>query len=346
MKQFSCPVEIDSNQIITLAHGSGGRLTRQLIEDVIKPALANVRLDPLEDAAILQQFEQTAVMTTDSYVISPIQFPGGDIGKLAICGTVNDLAMMGATPLYLSLGFILEEGLHIAELAAVVQSISQTAQAAGVAIVTGDTKVVEKGKGDKIFINTSGIGARENTCKIGTAEIRSGDKVIVSGDIGRHGVAVMAARDPQAFDTPVISDIACLNHVVTALIEEGIAIHCMRDLTRGGLATACIELAQSSALQFDLGETTIPVEEAVQSVCDVLGLDPLYIANEGRFVLIIPETCVERALAVFARFDNCKAAKVIGEVTEDKPGWATLRNAYGVSRKLDLLAGDQLPRIC
>ncbi|MGB5323951.1 MAG: hydrogenase expression/formation protein HypE [Pseudomonadales bacterium] len=346
MSQFSCPVDNDNNDIITMAHGSGGRLTRQLVEDVIKPALGNARLDPLEDAAILQQFAQTAVMTTDSYVISPIRFPGGDIGKLAVCGTVNDLAMMGAKPLYLSLAFILEEGLDISEFAAVVANIAQTAQAANVAIVTGDTKVVEKGKGDKIFINTTGIGSRENACKIGTGAIRPEDKIIVSGDIGRHGVAVMAARDPKAFDTAVISDIACLNHVVSALLEEDIDIHCMRDLTRGGLASACIELAQSSSLQFELEETVIPVDESVQSVCDVLGLDPLYIANEGRFALIIPGAFVERALAVLARFDNCKAACVIGAVTQGKRGWTTLRNAYGVRRKLDLLAGDQLPRIC
>ncbi|NNL56606.1 MAG: hydrogenase expression/formation protein HypE [Pseudomonadales bacterium] len=343
---FSCPVDEDNKDIITLAHGSGGRLTHQLIETIIQPALGNTRLDPLEDGAILPQLDQAVVMTTDSYVIAPTRFPGGDIGKLAICGTVNDLAMMGAKPLYLSLGFILEEGLLITEFKEIVLSIAQTAKAAGVSIVTGDTKVVEKGKGDKIFINTAGIGARPNSSRIGVDSIQAGDKVVVSGDIGRHGVAVMAARDPEAFDTPVISDIACLNSVVSALLEAGIDIHCMRDLTRGGLATASIELAQSSNLQFALDETSIPVDNSVKSICHVLGLDPLYIANEGRFALIIPEASVEHTLAVFAGIDNCKSAAVIGEVTEGKPGWATLRNAYGVSRRLDLLAGEQLPRIC
>jgi hydrogenase expression/formation protein HypE len=284
--------------------------------------------------------------TTDSYVVKPLVFPGGDIGILAVNGTVNDLAMCGARPLYLSVGFILEEGLPIATLRRIAMSMREAAAAAGVRLVTGDTKVVDRGKADGMFINTAGVGRKAALAPIEPHSVRPGDIVILSGDIGRHGISVMAAREGFAFETAIESDCAPLAAPVLDLIETGIAVHCLRDLTRGGLASALVEVAEAAALAVSLEEQCIPVCAEVTAACELLGLDPLHVANEGRFVAFVAPEDAHRAVAILRRHAVSNAATMIGKVVEGPAGQVSCRGPFGVQRIIDMLNGEQLPRIC
>ncbi|MBI5618727.1 MAG: hydrogenase expression/formation protein HypE [Gammaproteobacteria bacterium] len=343
---MSCPLPSDGRDRITLAHGSGGRLTRRLVEEIFAPAFHNALLAPLCDAAVWTEHAGRLAFTTDAYVVSPLVFPGGDIGHLAVCGTVNDLAMMGARPKHLSAAFVLEEGLPLAVLKDLVRSMAACARDAGVAIVTGDTKVVERGKGDGLYVTTAGVGVCATATPLGPSMIADGDVVIVNGDLGRHGMAIMAHRAGLEFDEPLLSDVACLHEPVLALIEAGIPLHCLRDLTRGGLATAVVELAQASARGVVVDGKSIAVSRPVAAACDLLGLDPLYVANEGRFVACVPASAADAALAVLHAHPLAREARVVGRVGGVTPGWAVLETPYGTRQKLDLLSGDQLPRIC
>jgi hydrogenase expression/formation protein HypE len=284
--------------------------------------------------------------TTDSYVVRPLFFPGGDIGSLAINGTVNDLAMCGARPLYLSAGFIIEDGLPMDTLECVVASMRAAAEVAGVSVVTGDTKVVERGKADGLYINTSGVGRLLSETPIAPSQVKPGDRVIVSGDLGRHGIAVMAARENLGFESAIESDCAPLADPALALIEAGIAVHCLRDLTRGGLASALVEIAETASLAILLEEDRIPVRDDIRAACELLGFDPIHVANEGRFVAFIAEDDADRALAVLQRHDIAADAAIVGSVREASRGQVTLKSALGSTRAVDMLSGEQLPRIC
>ncbi len=343
---LTCPTPLQYQQI-TLAHGGGGRLMQQLLGNIIQPAFSNPILNQQHDSAVLEINGAKLAFTTDSYVIKPLFFPGGDIGKLAVCGTLNDLAMSGAKPLYLSCAFIIEEGFPIADLQRIVASMQHAAEQAGVQIVTGDTKVVDHGNGDGVFINTAGIGVLADQTAISPAQIQLGDNIIINSDLARHGIAIMLAREGMAFDSTIESDCADVSGLVQAIIEAGVAIHCLRDLTRGGLASALIELASTSHYAFSIDETALPIHTDVQSACEILGFDPLYIANEGCFALFVPEQATEQALSVLREHPLGKQAAVIGKVraVHDK-GLLTLQTAMSVSRVLDLLSGEQLPRIC
>jgi hydrogenase expression/formation protein HypE len=342
----ACPLPISQYPRVLMAHGGGGRLMHQLLESVFAKAFSNPILDQRHDSA---QFEISAgklAMTTDSYVVRPIFFPGGDIGSMAIHGTVNDLAMSGARPLYLSCGFIIEEGLPMETLWRVVCSMRDAAQKCGVQIVTGDTKVVDKGKGDSLFINTSGIGIIEHAQKIAPQNVRAGDALIVSGDLGRHGMAIMAAREGLEFESEIESDSAPVHEPVLDLIAHGIEIHCLRDLTRGGLASALNEIAEVANVKIAVDEKAIPVREDVHAACEMLGLDPLHVANEGRFVAFVAEKNSESALRILRRHAVSCDASLIGKVAEQSAPVVTLRSAIGANRILDMPSGEQLPRIC
>ncbi len=351
---LSCPAPISNYPNVQLAHGSGGKLMHSLIEKMILPAFGNSILDTRHDGAVLQVggVGSKLAFTTDSYVVRPIFFPGGDIGKLAVNGTVNDLAMCGARPLFLSAGFILEEGLPMDTLWKIVQSMQRAAAEAGVQIVTGDTKVVDKGKGDGIFINTAGIGIIEHDRQIAPTSVRPGDLVIINGDVGRHGIAIMATREGLAFESAIESDSAPLNGVVIKLLDEGIDVHCMRDMTRGGMATTLVEIAEASGLHIEIDESAIPVREDVQGACEILGLDPLYVANEGRFALFVDPKDADRALALMLQYGQYGEQgeqgepALVGRVSAADPGLVTLKSRIGVSRIVDMLSGEQLPRIC
>ncbi len=344
----SCPLPFGENDTIQLAHGGGGRLMQQLIEHLFLPAFDSAGVRESHDGALLSPKSERLAFTTDSYVIHPLFFPGGDIGKLAVYGTVNDLVMCGARPRYLSAGFILEEGLPIKTLQSVVASMQAAALACGVEIVTGDTKVVDRGKGDGIFINTAGIGEIESPQDIGPSQVRPGDHIILSGDIGRHGIAVMAIREGLEFDTTIESDLAPLCEPVLSLLEAGVEIHCLRDLTRGGLASAVNEIAEAAGICITLDEAAIPVEEQVRGACEILGFDPAYVANEGRFIAFIPEKEVGRALDILHAFPLGKAACLIGVAREKETSEAavTMKTKIGVERIVDMISGEQLPRIC
>lgn len=342
----SCPAPLAHRTEITVGHGGGGKLTQDLIDRVFRPAFANAALDAQHDGAVLSAGGAKLAFTTDSHVVSPLFFPGSDIGKIAVNGTVNDLCMCGARPLWLSAGFILEEGFPIATLERVATSMRDAAQAAGVAIVTGDTKVVERGKGDGLYVTTAGVGVIEHGFAIGPASIRAGDAIIVSGDLGRHGMAIMATRANLTFESAIESDCAPLVAPVQALLSAGIEVHCLRDLTRGGLATALVELAEAAELGVAIDETAVPVTELVRGACEILGLDPLYVANEGRFVCFVPEADAMRALDIVAATAPGGPPAVIGCVRAGPAGLATLRSVIGVERVLDRLSGEQLPRIC
>lgn len=335
---LSCPIPISQYPHLLLAHGGGGRLMHNLIGQMFLQTFDNPLLQQQHDGAVMQFGEKRLAFTTDSYVVRPLFFPGGDIGKLAVHGTVNDLAMCGARPLFLSLGLILEEGLPMETLWTIVQSIQTAAVAAQVQIVTGDTKVVDSGKGDGIYINTAGIGLIEHEHIIAPRSIQAGDAVVISGDIGRHGVAIMATR--LDFETSIESDSAAVAADVLKLIEAGIDIHCLRDLTRGGLASALVELSQSAGLHIHIKEADVPMLEEVQGVCEILGFDPLYVANEGRFIAILPPDDVEQTLELLPN------AHLIGHVSDDKAGLVTLESHIGATRIVDMLSGEQLPRIC
>ena len=329
-----------------LAHGGGGRLMHQLLESLVIPKFGGEELEARHDGAVLHVGQTRLAFTTDSYVVAPLFFPGGDIGTLAVNGTVNDLAMCGARPLALSTAFIIEEGLSFDTLTRVLGSIARTAREAGVKVVTGDTKVVDRGKGDGLFVNTAGIGVIDHDRVIAPASVRSGDAILLSGDVGRHGVAIMAVRSGLEFESSIQSDCAPLTPPVLALLQAGIEIHCLRDLTRGGLATGLIEIAESSRLHIHIKERQVVVEENVRGACEILGLDPLYLANEGRFIAIVPENQADRALEVMRDCDVSSAACWIGSVSEAPASLVTLESCIGTQRILDMHSGEQLPRIC
>jgi len=336
---LACPVPNPLPPLITLAHGGGGSAMHDLIDRVFAAAFRNDILDQRHDAATLEVDGARLAFTTDSFVVQPLEFPGGDIGSLAVYGTVNDLAMAGARPLYLSAGFILEEGLPVERLETFVRSMQRAAEAAGVQIVTGDTKVIGR-RGDGLFINTAGIGVIDHDRRIGPGQVRSGDRILVNGDLGRHGIAVMAVREGLEFETVVESDCAPLAAPVLALLDAGVEVHCLRDLTRGGLASALNEIATASGVGAHIVESAVPVRDDVRGACELLGLDPLYVANEGRFVACVAPHDAARALQILGA-----DAAIIGEITGAPPR-VILQNRLGANRILDMLPGDQLPRIC
>jgi hydrogenase expression/formation protein HypE len=340
---FACPSPMPPGERVLLGHGSGGRLSAQLVRDLFLPRFANDALGRLADAAVVQIGEQRLAFTTDAFVVKPTFFPGADIGTLAVNGTVNDLAMMGATPAFLSAAFVLEEGLRVDELAAVADSMAEAARRAGVQLVTGDTKVVERGAADGLFVITSGIGIVPDGLDLGPEQIRPGDAVVVSGPVGSHGVAVMSRRAGIEFDVDVVSDSASLAPLAGALIDAA-HVRCLRDATRGGLATVLCELAEASTLALTIDEQQVPVLEPVRSACATLGLDHLYVANEGVFVAVVEGDDVDAALAALRSHDTGRLAAVVGEVSAGSG--AHLRTALGITRPLRMLSGEQLPRIC
>lgn len=344
--ELACPLPVSTRKTVQLAHGGGGRLMQELIQGLFVRAFHNPALAPLHDGAVWTVEKGTLAFTTDSYVVRPLFFPGGDIGKLAVNGTINDLAMCGAKPLCLSAGFILEEGLGLDVLERVVKSMAEVARAAGVPIVTGDTKVVDRGKGDGIFINTAGVGLVPDGIRLLPTCVRPGDAILTSGDLGSHGVAVLSVREGLTFAGNIESDSAPLHHIVGDLIDSGIEVHCLRDLTRGGLASVLNELAAAAKVGMVIEESAIPVREPVRGACELLGLDPLYVANEGRFVAMVPAPQAEAALAVMRRHGAASQAARIGVVTDRDPPLVVLQTVLGTHRLLDLLSGEQLPRIC
>ena len=333
---------------VDLTHGSGGRAMVQLIREVFAAHLGNEYLDQGNDGAALPapSLGERLVMATDSHVVSPLFFPGGDIGCLSVHGTINDVAVMGATPLYLSAGFILEEGFPLADLERIVASMARAAREAGVPVVTGDTKVVERGKGDGIFITTTGVGALPAGRDIGGARARPGDAILVSGTLGDHGVAIMSRRENLSFDAPIVSDTAALHGLIAALIATGADIRVLRDPTRGGLAATLNEIAAQSGVGMMLREKDIPIHPIVAAACEFIGLDPLYVANEGKLVCVCAADDADRLLAALRAHPQGQNAARIGEVTEDAHHFVQLTTAFGGRRIVDWLAGDQLPRIC
>ena len=342
---FSCPVPLPGDETIKLAHGGGGRATERLLNSIFRPALDGPELSRRHDGAHLD-LNGPVAMTTDSHVVSPLVFPGGDIGSLAVNGTVNDLAMCGARPAFLSAAFILEEGLETALLARVVASMRAAALAAGVRVVTGDLKVVERGKADGLFITTTGVGTVVAPRAIGPQGVQPGDAVILSGDIGRHGIAIMAAREGLGFESGIESDCAPLSEPVLALLAAGVDVHCLRDLTRGGLAGGLVEIAETSGLSITIEEQVVAVSEPVAAACEVLGLDPFQVANEGRFLAFVPAAEAARAVDILRGYPVSAGAAIIGTVTAGVAGRVSSRGLIGGTRVLDMLSGEQLPRIC
>ncbi len=342
-----CPIPISDYPTVMLAHGGGGRLTQMLIERLFLPAFANPALEALHDGAILEVNGIRLAFSTDSFTVSPLFFPGGDLGSLAVHGTVNDLAMCGARPVGLSAGFILEEGLPMDDLWRAVQSMQAAAQAVDVPIVTGDTKVVERGSGDGMFINTAGLGLIPEGVRISSTRARPGDVVLINGSIADHGIAVMSVREGLEFETALTSDSAPLVDVVFSILDQvGEQVHVLRDPTRGGVASALNEIAAQAGVGIRLEETRIPVGEAVRGACEILGLDPLYVANEGKFLAIVGPEAAEAVLATMRDHPLGQQAAVIGEVVADHPGKLLLRSRIGGLRVVDMLSGEQLPRIC
>jgi hydrogenase expression/formation protein HypE len=331
---------------IVMGHGGGGKLSAELIEHLFLPAFSNEHLDGLGDAAVMDLPPGRIAMSTDSFVVRPRIFPGGNIGELAINGTVNDVAMTGADPKYVSVAMILEEGMPIDELAWLVQAMAKAAETAGVQLVTGDTKVVDRGHGDGVYINTTGVGVLRDGVDIHPRNIRPGDAVLVSGTIGDHGMAIMSVREGLEFESAIRSDTAALNHLVAALLDAGIDIRAMRDPTRGGLAATLNEFAGAGGVGVVVDETSLPVNRAVASACEMLGMDPFYVANEGKVVVVVPEEQADSALAVMHDDELGKQAGRIGEVVESHPGVVVARTALGATRVVDTQVGEQLPRIC
>ncbi len=336
------------NKNILLGHGSGGRLSHDLIKDLFVKYFSNDILDEQTDAAVLKIDSNKLAFTTDSFVVDPIFFPGGDIGKLAIAGTVNDVAVSGAKPLYLSTSFIIEEGFSFNDLEIIVKSMAAEARKAGVIIVTGDTKVVNRGKCDKVFINTTGVGELpQKNAHIGTGNnIQSGDKIIVNGTLADHGMCIMAAREDISFTTDIKSDCACLNHLINDALGVSDKIRFMRDATRGGLATVLCELAESKNFGIEIEENALPVNENVRGMCELLGFDPLYVANEGKVLIVVGKEDAENVLSALKENELGKDAAIIGEVVDEHRGKAWLTTGIGGRRIIDMLAGEQLPRIC
>jgi hydrogenase expression/formation protein HypE len=331
---------------ITMSHGAGGKATQTLIEAIFLGAFRNPLLEPLEDSASLLLGGTRVALTTDSYVVSPLFFPGGDIGDLAVNGTVNDLSVTGATPLYLSAGFILEEGFPVADLTRIASSMRDAAAAAGVSVVTGDTKVVQRGKADGCYVNTAGVGLISPGIDLGVARARPGDAIIVSGPIGEHGVTIMLARGELDIEADVRSDTAALNGLVASLLDAVPDVRAMRDATRGGVATILNEIARAAQAGVLVSEDDIPVGDEVRGACELLGIDPMYVACEGRLVAVVPGDGADRAVAALRAHPLGTRAAVIGQVTDEQPGIVQLKTAFGGTRIVDLLVGDPLPRIC
>jgi hydrogenase expression/formation protein HypE len=346
VSELTCAIPIGDHAHVLLAHGGGGRLTNQLIEQLFMPAFGSPELRARHDGAHLDLGGARLAFSTDSYVVQPMFFPGGDIGSLAVNGTVNDLAMCGARPQFLSAAFVIEEGLPMESLRRIVMSMRAAAQTAGVTVVTGDTKVVDRGKGDGVYVNTAGVGLIEHRGTIAPQGVRSGDAVLLSGDIGRHGMAVMAAREGLQFESAIESDCASLAAPVLALLDAGLDVHCLRDLTRGGVASAVVEIAETTGFHIRLKEALIPVREDVRGACEILGFDPLYVANEGRFIAFVPADEAERALEVLRTCAVSRGAVVIGAVENAPRSLVTMKSRIGATRVVDMLSGEQLPRIC
>jgi hydrogenase expression/formation protein HypE len=343
---FTCPVPFSGRTEITVAHGGGGKLTQELIDGIFRPAFGAAAGEPPHDGAVLPVAGARIAFTTDAHVVSPLFFPGGSIGSVAVNGTINDLAMCGARPRWLSASFVIEEGFAIATLRRIAEEMGRVAAAAGVSIVTGDTKVVERGKGDGLYVSMAGVGILEHGLQIGPASIAPGDAVVLSGDIGRHGMAILAQREGLNFAAPIASECAPLAASVQALLAAGLEVHCLRDLTRGGLATALIELAEASETAFTISEPAVAVDEVVRGACEILGLEPAYVANEGRFVCILPARQANAAVRILRGVaPGGSAAAYIGFVAAG-PGAVRLRSIIGAERILDRLSGEQLPRIC
>ena len=342
----ACPIPIREYPRVLLAHGGGGKLMRDLLEKMFFSAFGPAPAEGRHDAAVLPFPSGRLAFTTDSYVVRPLVFPGGDIGSMAVHGTVNDLAMSGARPLWLSAAFILEEGLPMETLWRVVCSMRDAAGRCGVRIVTGDTKVVDKGKGDGLFINTAGIGVVEHALSIAPGSVRAGDAVLISGDVGRHGMAIMSVREGLEFQGRIQSDSAPVSDLVQKLLAAGVEVHCLRDLTRGGLASALNEIAEAAGRRIMIDETAVPVREDVHAACELLGLDPLQVACEGRFVAFVPAKDADLALRLMRTPDGGEGAGRIGAVAEGQPPLVVLKSAIGASRILDMPSGEQLPRIC
>ncbi|MEM8893880.1 MAG: hydrogenase expression/formation protein HypE [Bacteroidota bacterium] len=341
-----CPLPTLDFDVITLGHGSGGLLTHKLLDSGVFDLLENDILNEKHDGAFLDMKGQVA-MTTDSFVVSPIFFPGGDIGELAVNGTVNDLAMCGAIPKYLSLSFIIEEGLSMKSFWDILVSIKFACEKAGVKVVTGDTKVVEKGKGDSIFINTTGIGELHQEAQIAERNIKTGDRIIVSGPIAQHGIAIMSVRDGLEFETQIESDTRNLNHITKDMLDQfGSHVHLMRDPTRGGVGTVLSEICKSSKIGIDIKQRALPLDEQVEGACEMLGLDPLYVANEGLFLAFVDASIADNCLETIRQWDGAARAAIIGEVVEDHSGQVVLQSAIGGRRVVNMLPGEQLPRIC
>lgn len=343
---FSCPLPLERRDQIQLAHGGGGRMMRQLIEQLFVDSFRTLGLQAATDSAVLAAPTGRLAFTTDAYVVRPLFFPGGDIGSLAVNGTVNDLAMSGARPLYLSVAFILEEGLRIETLRRVVRSMATAAARSGVAIVTGDTKVVDRGKGDGIYVTTAGVGEIIAAEAPSPSRVRADDVVLVSGDVGRHGIAIMTQREGLEFETTIMSDCASLADLVQRLFAAGVDVHCLRDLTRGGLAAALVEIADVSGLAIQVREADVPVSEPVRAACELLGFDPWHVANEGRFIAIVGRHHAEQALAVLRSHPLGSDARAIGLVRSAPRPRVSQINRLGIERVVDLPSGEQLPRIC
>lgn len=346
MKSAQCPIPKQRYDRVLLGHGSGGTLTQSLIDEIFYPAFSNPFLQQQHDGTVLPLMSQHIAFTTDSFVVSPLFFPGGNIGDLAVNGTVNDLLCCGATPLYLSAGFILEEGLPLEDLKKIVKTMAKAAEKAGITIVTGDTKVVEKGKCDGVFINTSGIGSIQKNLRISPKNATEGDIVIVTGPIGEHGVCILSTRENLGFESKIKSDTVALRSMVMNLLSGIPNIHMLRDATRGGIASALNEIADTAQVSIAFDESKIPIEEPVLSACELLGLDPLYVANEGVLLVILPPEEAESALQIIKNDPNGSKAEIIGEVVKGTPGEVYLNTALGSSRIIGRLSGEQLPRIC
>lgn len=344
----NCPLPITDRGYIVLGHGSGGQMTHDLVRDIFQRRLANPILITANDAAKLTDAPpgKHLVVSTDAHIVSPLFFAGGDIGRLAVCGTVNDVAMLGAEPRFLTATFILEEGFPIYELELIVDSFAEACREAGVELIAADTKVTEKGKSDKLFISTTGFGWADGSLQIGGEKAKPGDAVIISGPVGNHGIAVAEARGNLGFSSQVRSDISPLNHMIKALLDIGLEIHVLRDPTRGGLATALVEIARQSQVNIELDEESIPVDKPVRKTCELLGLDPLYLANEGKLILILPADQAESALRIIRSNLYGETAMLIGQVLEPSRGQVWLKTRFGTTRGLDMLAGEMLPRIC
>lgn len=344
--KLNCPISSGEYEKILIAHGGGGILSHDLITKLIQPQFSNEYLDVMHDSAVFGINKQRFAFTTDSYVVKPIFFPGGDIGKLSVYGTVNDLVCAGAKPLYISVAFIIEEGFPIEDFKKVIASMREAAEFARVKIITGDTKVVEKGKGDQIFINTSGIGLVYDEVNISPKNLAIGDKIILSGKIAEHGIAIMSSRESLEFETKIVSDAAPLNGLVEEVFKVTKNIHVMRDPTRGGIASALNEIVKSAKKEIVIDELNIPISEEVKGACEILGFDPLYIANEGKLLICLPRSESEKVLGVIKNHPMGRDAQIIGEVTDQNSGRVLMKTIIGTKRIIDMISGEQLPRIC